>query len=315
MSTIWSDPSRAMGPSGTDSGEGLALLPLRPRKSARRLVIGIVLALATAYIIQDLLRNPVFQWSVVWSYLFNSEVLHGVLVTLEITVVSMLVATVIGLILVVMRMSKNITARWVSATYIWLFRAVPLLVQLILWYNVALLYKHVGIGIPTGKEFLSISTQSLVTPFIAAILAFGLHEAAYLSEVFRASLMSVPPGQAEAGRALGMTSSQAFRTVLLPQAARIALPPFGNHAINMLKSTALVAFISVYDLLYTVQQIYGANFEIVPLLMVATIWYIILVSVTSIGQMFLERRLSRGHGARRAVSSKPVDLPATPEPL
>ncbi len=313
MTRTDSDPAGQAGSSGTQSNKGLALLPLRPRPSKKRVVIGVVLALATVYIIVNLARNPVFQWSVVWSYMFNSQVLHGVLITLEITVVSMVVATVIGLILVVMRLSKNAVARWVSGTYIWLFRAIPLLVQLILWYNVALLYKHIGIGLPFGKDFLSVTTQSLVTPFLAAILAFGLHEAAYLSEVFRASLMSVAPGQAEAGKALGMTSSQTFRTVLLPQAARIALPPFGNHAINMLKSTALVAFISVYDLLYTVQQIYNRTFEIMPMLMVATLWYLILVSILSLGQMYLERRLANGQKVRNVPALQEESIGVIPE--
>jgi polar amino acid transport system permease protein len=301
-----------------DDVDGLALLPLRRRRSTSRVVIGAVLLLVIAYIAQQIIRNPVFQWSTVWHYMGKSAVLKGVLVTLEITVVSMAVATLLGLVLAVMRMSSNPVAKWVSWGYVWLFRSVPLLVQLILWYNFALIYKHLGIGLPFGKDFAAVTTQSLITPFVAAILAFGLHEAAYLSEVFRASLMSLPRGQQEAGKALGMTSSKTFRIVLLPQAARIALPPFGNHAINMLKSTALVAFISVYDLLYTVQQIYNRTFEVMPLLMVATIWYVILVSITSFGQSLLERRLQRGHNGVRKVAVRPVAteaLPTAPEPL
>jgi polar amino acid transport system permease protein len=305
-------------PSRANDIDGLALLPLRRRRGTSRLVVGAVLALVIAYIVQQVVRNPIFQWSVVWSYMLSHSVLKGVLVTLEITVVSMLVATLIGLILAVMRMSNNAVARWVSWAYVWLFRAVPLLVQLILWYNFALIYKHLGVGLPFGKDFVSVTTQSLITPFVAAILAFGLHEAAYLSEVFRASLMSVPSGQAEAGKALGMTSGKCFRVVLLPQAARVALPPYGNHAINMLKSTALVAFISVYDLLYTVQQIYNRTFQVVPLLMVATIWYVVLVSITSVGQSLIERRLARGHGGVRRTTA-PVaaaeGLPTAPEAL
>jgi len=168
-------------------------------------------------------------------------------------------------------------------------------VLLILWFNISLIYPTFSIPFVSGWSY---ETRDLMTAYWSAVLAFGLQQAAYTSEIIRSSLLAVPAGQREAALALGMRPGQIFRRIVFPQAMKIAVPPVSNDLINLLKATALVAFISVPDLLYSVQQIYNRNFEVVPLLMVATIWYMILVSILSLGQYLLERRLGRSAAAR-----------------
>ena len=168
----------------------------------------------------------------------------------------------------------------------------------------AKLHSHLSIGIPFGPGFVRFATAHVVTAMTAAMITFGLQQAAYTSEVIRASIMAVPRGQVEAAESLGMTHWGAMRRVVLPQAARIALPPITNETINLCKSTALVAFISVPDLLYTVEEIYNATFQVVPLLVVATLWYMAIVSVMSLGQWWIERTMRRD----RRVRALAVDL-------
>jgi polar amino acid transport system permease protein len=184
---------------------------------------------------------------------------------------------------------------------------VPLLVLLILCYNLSLIYPHLGLGLPFGTQFFTVKTQTLVDPMVAAIAAFGLQQAAYTSEVLRASILSVPAGQREAAVALGMTNVRTLRRVVFPQAMRVAIPPIANETINLLKSTSLVAFISVPDLLYSVQQIYSSTFQVVPLLLVASIWYMVIVSLLSVGQFFLERWMRNAPG-RAAKPVRPVPV-------
>jgi polar amino acid transport system permease protein len=191
-------------------------------------------------------------------------------------------------------------ASWI---YIWLFRGTPVLVQILLWYNIAALYPRFSVGIPFGPELTDFSTVSLITPFVAGVLALGLNEAAYMAEIVRAGIISVEAGQTEAAQSLGMTRLQTVRRIVLPQAMRVITPPTGNETISMLKTTSLVSVIATTDLLYSVQLIYSVNYRTIPLLIVACIWYLIITTLLSIGQYYLERRFGRGVAR---------DLPQTP---
>jgi len=238
--------------------------------------------------------NPRFQWDVVGHYLFTGPILDGLVTTIELTVVAMALGIVLGIVLALMRLSQSAVLSSVSWVYIWLLRGTPVLVQILLWYFIAALYPTVDLGIPFGPSFIHLNANSLVTKFVAATLALGLNEGAYMSEIVRAGIISVDEGQTEAARALGMTRGQTMRRIILPQAMRVIIPPTGNETISMLKTTSLVAFIALTDLLYSAQLIYARTYETIPLLIVASIWYLALTSVLSIGQYFLERYFGRG---------------------
>lgn len=257
-------------------------------------VLAIVVLLA---FLVDFVSRPALGWPIVWEYLFAPSVLAGIRNTLLLTVLSMGLALVISVVLANMRLSPNPVLRSIAGVYVWFFRSIPLLVLLILWFNIAIIYPRVTLGIPFGPEWWSVDTTSIVNGFWAAVLAFGLQQAAYTSEIIRASMLAIPTGQREAAAALGMTRSRMFFRIVFPQAMRIAVPPISNDTINLLKATSLAAFIAVPDLLYTVQTIYNRTYQIVPLLLVATIWYAVFVSILSYGQYRLERALGRDRRA------------------
>jgi polar amino acid transport system permease protein len=193
-----------------------------------------------------------------------------------------------------MRLSKSLVLSSVASSYIWLFRGTPLLVQLLFWFNVASFVPRLSLGIPFGPSFVSANTNNVVTVLAAAILGLGLNEAAYMSEIVRAGIVSVDAGQGEAALALGMNKRLVFRRIVLPQAMRVIIPPTGNQTIGMLKGTSLVSVISLPELLYSVQLIYARNFETIPLLVVASLWYLIVTTVLSVGQHYVERHFGRG---------------------
>jgi polar amino acid transport system permease protein len=280
----------------------------RMRRHIGSKIAGLVAAFLLAFIVQGLARNSALQWSVVGQYLFSNQVLEGLMRTLLITVVAIAIAIVLGAILANMRLSKNRVLRAVNAIYVWFFRSIPLLVLLILAYNFSLLYSNLSIGIPFGPAFVTFMTRDITAAMTAAFVTFGLQQAAYTSEVIRAAILSVPRGQTEAAEALGMTHWRIMLRIVLPQASRVAVPPIANETINLCKSTSLVAFISVPDLLYSVQEIYSRTFQVVPLLVVATIWYTVIVSILSLGQWWLEKTLRNPSRGDRSV---PVAL----EPL
>jgi len=171
-------------------------------------------------------------------------------------------------------------------------------VQLLFWYNIAALYPKIGLGIPFGPSFVHADANKLITPFTAAILGLGLNEGAYMAEIVRAGIISVPEGQADAAQSLGMTRLQTMRRIVLPQAMRVIIPPTGNETISMLKSSSLASVIVVTELLYAAQLIYSVNFKTIQLLIVASIWYIVCTSVLYVGQFYLERYYGRGGRAQ-----------------
>jgi polar amino acid transport system permease protein len=237
------------------------------------------------------MTNPNFGWDVVGLYLRDVSIGRGILVTLGLTAISMAIGIVLGVVFAVMRLSVNPVVRSAAFAYVNFFRGTPVLVQLLFWFNLAALYPVITLGLP-GVE---LDANQLITPMTAAILGLGLNQGAYMSEIVRAGILSVDHGQTEAAEALGITRMQTMRRVVLPQAMRVIIPPTGNETIGMLKTTALVSVISVPELLYSAQIIYARTFETVPLLIVASLWYLLITSILTIGQYYLERRFARGN--------------------
>jgi polar amino acid transport system permease protein len=247
-----------------------------------------------ASLVKSAVTNDRFHWDVVGNYLFDTRILDGVVKTIELTVLGMAIGIVLGVILALMRMSGNPLLGWPSWIYIWFFRGTPLLVQIIFFYNIAAIYPTIDLGVPFGPSLIHINGTNLVTPFFAGMLALGLNEGAYMSEIVRAGIISVDEGQTQAAKALGMTEGQTMRRIVLPQSMRVVIPPTGNETISMLKNSSLVSVIAVAELLYSAQLIYAVNYQTIPLLIVASIWYLAATTVLSIGQFYLERHYGRG---------------------
>ncbi len=259
-----------------------------------RWLVRLAVLVLLAMLVHMLVTNQALQWDVVAKYFTAPSILLGVLRTLELTVISMAFGIVLGVVLALMRLSASALLNVAASMFLWLFRGTPLLVQILFWFNLATFVPVISLGIPFGPSFVSWDTNALITPLVAAILALGLNQGAYMCEIVRAGILSVDTGQMEASLTLGMTRTRAMRRVVMPQAMRIIIPPTGNHAIALLKDTSLVSVISMTELLYSVQIIYANTFETIPLLIVASLWYLLLTTVTSIGQYFLEKRFGRG---------------------
>ena len=273
------------------SSEPLDAVPVR---HPGRWVAVALLAVLAAMFVHTVLTNDNFRWNVVGSYLFSGPVLNGLGNTLVLTVISMVIGIVGGILLAVMRLSPNPILSSVAALYIWVFRGTPLIAQLLFWNFLSALYPRLALGIPFGPEWISFDTNQLINQFAACLLGLGLNEAAYMAEIVRGGIQSVDHGQTEAAGALGMSRAQTLRRIVLPQAMRVIIPPTGNETISMLKTTSLVVVIGYFELLTSVQRIYSVNFQTIPLLIVAAAWYLALTSVLSIGQGFVERRYGRG---------------------
>ncbi|MFJ2955894.1 amino acid ABC transporter permease [Streptomyces sp. NPDC087270] len=254
----------------------------------------LVLAVLAAQLGHFLVTSPNFEWGTVGAYFDAQLIGPGIATTIELTAVAMLIGIVGGVLLAIGRMSDNRVMRGACGLYVWLFRGIPVLVQLIFWYNLSALLPRISLGVPFGPEFGHAATNSLISPWFAAILGLGLNEAAYMAEIVRGGLLGVDPGQTEAASALGMGRARILRRVVLPQAMRFIVPPTGSQVINMLKATSLVSVIALADLLYTVQSVYNRTFETIPLLIVACLWYLIMTSVLYVGQSFIERHYARG---------------------
>jgi polar amino acid transport system permease protein len=257
-------------------------------------VAAAVLVVLAAMFVNFVVTTEQLRPDLVFGYLFERSIMRGLLVTIEVTAVSMLVGVVLGTLLAVMRLSENPLLRGVAAGYVWLFRGTPILVQLLFWFFLGTVLPKISLGIPFGPEFVSISSNTLITQFVAAILGLGLNEAAYMAEIVRAGIGSVDRGQTEAAQALSMNPGLTYRRIVLPQAARVIVPPTANELISMLKLTSLCLVIGLPELLTTAQLIYGRNFQQIPLLIVASIWYIVLTTILTVVQSRVERRMSRG---------------------
>jgi polar amino acid transport system permease protein len=286
----------------------------RPRRIAARRRIGrglvisaVVLLFGLAVFVHSLATAPTMQWGVVSNYLFSSLILTGLLHTIELTAVCELLAVVSGGILAWLLVSGNVAWRSAVHAYQWFFRSVPELAQLIFWFNLSLLFPALKIGIPFGgPSFGSVSTNQIITPWLAAVVGIGLHEGAYLAEVFRSGIDSVEPGQREAAQALGFSQRRTFRRVVLPQAMWVIVPNAGSRLIGTLKITSLASVLAIQELLYTTESIYARTFQTIPLLLVATIWYMVCVAVLRVLQHVLERHYARAASGRRRWRAAPI---------
>ena len=226
---------------GSD-GEAIVAIPVRHRG---RWVAAVVILVLGAQFLHWLLTDTALHWDVVGQYLFNSQILTGVVNTIKLTIIAMVMGVILGVILAVMRLSKNPIVSGVSWLYIWFFRGTPVLVQLIFWFNLPTVLRSISLGIPFGPSWFHTDPKNLITQLIAVCLGLGLNEAAYMAEIARAGILSVDEGQVEAASALGMTRLQSMRRIVLPQAMRVIIPPTGNETISMLKTTSLAVFVSL----------------------------------------------------------------------
>jgi polar amino acid transport system permease protein len=264
-----------------------------PLRHYGRWAAGFLVLLFAAWSIRVLVGSPAFDWPVVRKYLFDPSVLRGVKTTIWLTALSFTIGVITGTLIAIMRLSPNPVLRTVAAFYQWLFRGVPTLIQLFFWFNLAVIFPTLQIKIGSWMP-LNANTNHVMTPLLAAAVGLGLNLAAYYSEIVRAGILSVDEGQTDAAAAYGLRRTQTMRHIVLPQAMRVIIPPTGNELIGMLKYTSLASVIGLSELTQSVENIYERTFQIVPLLVVATIWYLVMTSVLSIGQYFVERHFSRG---------------------
>lgn len=276
--------------------EQLEKMRVRPISHVGTWATALVVGLICLCALWSLARNPHIEWPVVREYMFKPITLRGLGVTLYLTVVSLLIGIVGGVVLAIMRLSRNPVLSAIAVGYIGLFRSIPLLVQIIFWGYLGALYANIEIGIPfTDVTFFTHPTNDLISPTMAALLALGLNEIAYAAEIVRGGIIAVDHGQTESAYSLGMSPVLTMRRVVLPQAMRTVVPALGNEVISMVKGTALVSVIAGADLLTNLQNVYAQTYQVIPLLMVATIWYGILTALLSVPQRYLEKRFSRGH--------------------
>ncbi|RSD19950.1 amino acid ABC transporter permease [Amycolatopsis eburnea] len=283
--------SEAPPPEAPIDAEPIKAVPVR---HYGRWVAGVIIVFVAFIVIRSVITNDALQWPVVGDYLFDDRVLRGLQNTLILTVISMVIGIVGGILLAVMRLSPNPLTSGAAAIYIWLFRGTPLITQLVIWNFLALAYPRLGLGVPFGPEFVSWDTNQLITQFTASLLGLGLNEAAYMAEIVRGGIQSVDDGQLEAASALGMSRTKTLRRIILPQAMRVIIPPTGNETISMLKTTSLVVVIGYFELMVAVQTIYSQNYKTVPLLITAAAWYLFMTSILTIIQVQIEKRFSRG---------------------
>ncbi|MCP3425571.1 amino acid ABC transporter permease [Rothia sp. AR01] len=263
-------------------------------KHVGRYVAAVITALLLLSVVLSFARADI-DWATVGEYLTARSILTGFMVTIYLTIISMAIGIVLGILIAVMRLAHNPVVSWIAWLYVWFFRGTPVYLQLLLWFNIAIVFPRYGIpGLYEGR------TVDIVTPLVAAILGLGLNQAAYTSEVVRGGILSVDRGQDEAAKALGLTGLSSMRTVVLPQAMRVILPPIGNETIGMLKTTSLASAIGATEILNEAQHIYLVNNLIIELLIVTAIWYLLAVSVLSVVQYYIEKHFGRGHAAQTA---------------
>jgi len=285
---------RVSGLPDADSMQGLSSGSPVPLRHPWRWVACAAVAALIIWFAYIVMTNENFQWPLVWKYLFSPEIIRGVLLTIQLTISCMCIGIALGVVVALMRLSSNKLLAYSAQVFIVAFRGTPALVQLIFWFNLSALFPTITIGIPfVGLDLMTVNANALITPVVAANLGLGLCEAAYMAEIVRSGILSVDPGQHEAAAAVGMTRAQTMRKVILPQALRVIIPPTGNQVIGMLKYTSLASVISVTELLASAELIYTRTFETIPLLIVASIWYLALTTLLTVGQRLLELRVGR----------------------
>lgn len=294
MTTSATTPGAAVPPGSTPgSGDVVKAIPLR---HPIRTLLGVLILAAVAYVIYDAATNrPAYDWAAVGKYVFDRRISRAAMITLSLTVLSMFFAILLGVILAVMRLSPNPILKSVAWAYLWVFRGTPVYVQLVFWGLFATIYQTLFIGIPFTDIGYHLTTQDAISYYWLAVIGLALNEAAYMAEIVRAGLLSVDDGQQEAATALGMSWWQTMNRIILPQAMRVIIPPTGNEVISMLKTTSLVTAVPYSMDLYTrSRDISSETFNPIPLLIVASLWYMFFTSILMVGQYFLERRYARG---------------------
>jgi polar amino acid transport system permease protein len=285
-----------------------------PLRHPWRWVAAIVILILVALFIYGAATNEAYGWATFGKYILDERIVSGVWITIQLTIWSMLLAIVMAVILAVMRLSPNPVFRSVSWVYLWIFRGTPVFVQLVFWGLIPTIYKNIQLGIPFGPTFFHLNIQNLSMYFVLAILGLGFNEAAYLAEIIRAGISSVPEGQSEASTALGMSWLLTMRRTVLPQAMRVIIPPTGNEFIGQLKTTSLaVAVPFTLDLFGRQRDIAAVIFQPIPLLLVAAAWYLLITSILMVGQFYLERYFSRG--VSRKLTTKQLNALAEAQTL
>lgn len=285
-------PSGRSTTSTGQTGERIEAIPLR---HPGRWTAAVIVLVAVGLFVYGAATNTAYSWDYFAKYIFDQRISQAALVTLELTVLSMVFAILLGVLLAVMRLSPNPVLRGIAWVYLWIFRGTPVYVQLVFWGLFATIYKQLRIGIPFGPTFFTIDSASAIDVFWLAVIGLALNEAAYMAEIVRAGILSVDEGQGEAATALGLSWWQTMTHVTLPQAMRVIIPPTGNEIISMLKTTSLVTAVPFTLDLYTrSRDISAETFTPIPLLLVASTWYLFFTSILMVGQYFLERRFARG---------------------
>ncbi|GAB2904508.1 amino acid ABC transporter permease [Streptomyces mayteni] len=287
-----------------DLHDDLSTLRIVPARYHLRWLGGIAVLVLLAQFAHGLATNPGWDWPVFFDYLLADSVLGAVWLTVQLTCYGTALGFALGIVIGLMRLSDSVILRGVAWVYVWAFRSIPLIVQLLFWFNLAYLYRELGFGVPFGPVLWQVETMDLIGATTAAVIGLALHQAAYAAEIVRGGLLAVDPGQREAAAALGIPRLRQLRRIVLPQAMRGILPNAANEVISLFKGTSIVSVMAIGELFYQVQVIYGRNGRVVPLLMVATVWYIVLTTVLSVAQYYVERRFARG--AEREPSPSPL---------
>lgn len=293
MTTLDERPAAATAappPTGTPYDQ-LRVVPARhPGRWIATAGVAVLLAMA----VNSLVTNPRWEWDVVGAYLTEESIVRGVWTTVQLTLITAVLGFALGTVLALMRLSRSPLLQAVSWGYTWVFRSVPLILQLLLWYNLAYLYQRLEFGIPFGPTFGGVETLSLIDKFGAAVLGLGLHQAAYSAEIVRAGILSVDQGQLEAAASLGIPRRRQSTRIVLPQAMRSIVPTAVNEVIGLFKGTSIVYVLALGELFYTVSVIYGRTQRVLPMLLVAAVWYVVLTTVITVIQYYVERYYARG---------------------
>jgi polar amino acid transport system permease protein len=300
-------PSAAIpagGPEAPPTPDDPASLKVVPARHYARWAAAVAVTVLVAQFAHGLATNPVWEWDVFRAYVLSETIVQAVWVTLQLTAYATVLGFLLGTVLAFMRLSRSPVLQTVAWTYIWIFRSIPMIVQLVFWFNLSALYERLGFGIPFGPVIWSVDSNSVIGTLGAAIIGLTLHQAAYAAEIVRGGVIAVDHGQLEAAAALGIPRLRQIRRIVLPQAMRAILPTAGNEIIGLLKGTSVVYVMSIGELFYQVQVIYGRNGRVIPLLLVATAWYVVLTSLLSVAQYYVERRYARG--ANRTPPPTPI---------
>ncbi|MFT4063791.1 amino acid ABC transporter permease [Paraburkholderia sp.] len=272
-----------------DSG-GISHLQHVRRRYWGRYAASVAIIALLAYVVFAFAHGQI-EWRYVGRFMTARSIMMGLVNTVVMTILAMALGIALGVLTAIMRLSSNPVLGTVAKAYVWLFRGTPVILQLLLWFNLALVFPTLGI-----PGLFSLRTVDVMTPFLAALLGLGIHQGAYTSEVVRAGLLSVDTGQYEAAKSIGMPRLQALRRIILPQAMRVIVPPIGNELVGMVKLTSLASVIQYAEILHNAENIYYANARVIELLIVAGLWYLVVVTVLSFLQARIERHYARGAG-------------------